>query len=279
MLQRRTPPPEQGGVQSMSEVGNLVGLTPEEALDRTVAYMTQEGASVIGRSENSVTFTYHKGPNMLILLLLLLLFLLPGILYWLAASRDTNFTITASPAEGGCRLLFGGEDAAGDGYYHFKQWVKLLPEPGPTPTEADVPTPPPRATRGAQTPDEVPLWATLLGYLFAGALVFGLLLLLGINAAVSLAVVVVLMGLAGIGAGRTKRIGRPAPTHSRSIPQWVKIAVATRDGGKCRRCGSAYELQYDHIIPYSQGGSSRDLNNIQLLCGRCNRLKSNRYVG
>jgi 5-methylcytosine-specific restriction endonuclease McrA len=65
----------------------------------------------------------------------------------------------------------------------------------------------------------------------------------------------------------------------RTIPQWVKIAVAHRDGGKCRRCGSAYELQYDHIVPYSGGGSSTDVNNIQLLCGRCNRLKSNRYVG
>ena len=70
-----------------------------------------------------------------------------------------------------------------------------------------------------------------------------------------------------------------APKPSRSIPQWVKIAVATRDGGKCRRCDSAYDLQYDHIIPYSHGGRSDDVNNIQLLCGRCNRLKSNRYIG
>ena len=71
-------------------------------------------------------------------------------------------------------------------------------------------------------------------------------------------------------------VGRP---RSRTIPQWVKIAVATRDGGKCRWCGSAYELQYDHVVPYSHGGSSDDVSNIQLLCGRCNRLKSNRYVG
>jgi hypothetical protein len=67
-----------------------------------------------------------------------------------------------------------------------------------------------------------------------------------------------------------------ARSPSRTIPQWVKIAVATRDGGKCRRCGSAYDLQYDHIIPYSREGRSDDVNNIQLLCGRCNRRKSNR---
>jgi 5-methylcytosine-specific restriction endonuclease McrA len=39
------------------------------------------------------------------------------------------------------------------------------------------------------------------------------------------------------------------------------------------------DLQYDHIIPYSLGSSSDDVDNIQLLCGRCNRRKSNRYVG
>lgn len=76
---------------------------------------------------------------------------------------------------------------------------------------------------------------------------------------------------------RNNSIGT-APVRSRSIPQWVKIAVATRDGGTCRGCGSDYELQYDHVIPFSRGGSS-DVNNIQLLCGRCNRRKSNRYIG
>ncbi len=60
----------------------------------------------------------------------------------------------------------------------------------------------------------------------------------------------------------------------RSIPQDVKIAVSVRDGGRCRRCGSDRDLQYDHIVPYSRGGSS-DVDNIQLLCGRCNRRKSN----
>lgn len=64
--------------------------------------------------------------------------------------------------------------------------------------------------------------------------------------------------------------------HSRTIPQDVKIAVAHRDGGKCRRCGSTKDLQYDHIHPWSLGGRSDDPNNIQLLCGYHNRLKGNR---
>ena len=66
--------------------------------------------------------------------------------------------------------------------------------------------------------------------------------------------------------------------RSRSIPQPVKIAVVTRDGGKCRRCGSIQDLQYDRILPNSRGGSSTEVNNIQLLCAKCSSLKSNRNI-
>jgi hypothetical protein len=75
--------------------------------------------------------------------------------------------------------------------------------------------------------------------------------------------------------GGEKRLER----RSRSIPQPVKIAVVSRDGGKCRRCGSIQDLQYDRIVPNSRGGSSTDVNNIQLLCGKCSSLKSNRNTG
>jgi 5-methylcytosine-specific restriction endonuclease McrA len=60
--------------------------------------------------------------------------------------------------------------------------------------------------------------------------------------------------------------------NTRSIPQDVKIAVAVRDHGRCRQCGSAQELHYDHVIPWSRGGANT-VNNIQLLCGPCNRAK------
>ena len=75
--------------------------------------------------------------------------------------------------------------------------------------------------------------------------------------------------------GGEKRLER----RSRSIPQPVKIAVVTRDGGKCRRCHSTQDLQYDRIVPNSRGGSSTEVNNIQLLCGKCSILKSNRNTG
>ena len=74
-------------------------------------------------------------------------------------------------------------------------------------------------------------------------------------------------------------VSAPAPArgavgerNSRVIPQDVKIAVAVRDQGKCVQCGSAEDLHYDHKIPWSRGGSNT-VNNIQLLCGPCNRRK------
>lgn len=60
--------------------------------------------------------------------------------------------------------------------------------------------------------------------------------------------------------------------NTRSVPQDVKIAVAARDGGRCRQCGSTADLHFDHVIPWSKGGANT-VANIQLLCGPCNRRK------
>jgi hypothetical protein len=60
--------------------------------------------------------------------------------------------------------------------------------------------------------------------------------------------------------------------NSRYISQDVKIAVSARDGGRCRQCGSTQDLHYDHVIPWSRGGTN-SVANIQLLCGPCNRRK------
>ncbi|WP_373567337.1 HNH endonuclease [Daejeonella sp.] len=62
--------------------------------------------------------------------------------------------------------------------------------------------------------------------------------------------------------------------QSRYISVTTKKIVYARDGGACRCCGSSLNLEYDHITPFSCGGGN-DVSNIQLLCQKCNRSKSN----
>ncbi len=64
----------------------------------------------------------------------------------------------------------------------------------------------------------------------------------------------------------------------RYIPKKVQREVWRRDMGRCVECGSKERLEFDHIIPVSKRGSNTT-RNIQLLCERCNRKKSNRIGG
>jgi hypothetical protein len=64
-------------------------------------------------------------------------------------------------------------------------------------------------------------------------------------------------------------------SEERKITQKVKDMVWNRDQGKCIECGSNEKLEFDHIIPFSKGGSNT-YRNIQLLCEKCNREKSNK---
>ena len=66
-------------------------------------------------------------------------------------------------------------------------------------------------------------------------------------------------------------------SQSKHVSATTKKIVFTRDGGLCQCCGSSNRLEYDHITPFSCGGSS-DASNIQLLCMKCNRSKSNSCV-
>ena len=69
---------------------------------------------------------------------------------------------------------------------------------------------------------------------------------------------------------------RLSPERRRIIPSHVKLEVWRRDEGKCVMCGAMDELHFDHVVPYSKGGTSETAANVQLLCARHNLAKSDR---
>jgi 5-methylcytosine-specific restriction endonuclease McrA len=56
------------------------------------------------------------------------------------------------------------------------------------------------------------------------------------------------------------------------IPEAVRHEVWRRDAGRCVDCGSRETLEFDHIIPWSEGGANT-ARNLELRCGPCNRRK------
>jgi 5-methylcytosine-specific restriction endonuclease McrA len=72
---------------------------------------------------------------------------------------------------------------------------------------------------------------------------------------------------------KTMESDEQANQRREAIPSEVKREVWRRDEGKCAKCGSRENLEYDHIIPVAKGGSNT-VRNIELLCEACNRSKS-----
>lgn len=69
---------------------------------------------------------------------------------------------------------------------------------------------------------------------------------------------------------------REDASRRRVIPTQVKLEVWKRDGGRCVICGATDELHFDHVLPYSKGGTSLKAENVQLLCARHNLQKRDR---
>ena len=69
----------------------------------------------------------------------------------------------------------------------------------------------------------------------------------------------------------------PVKPTVRFISSAVRVRVWIRDGGKCKSCGAQANLQFDHVIPVSKGGSSTE-ENIELLCKSCNQRKAGRIM-
>jgi hypothetical protein len=73
--------------------------------------------------------------------------------------------------------------------------------------------------------------------------------------------------------GRAESANNPSKNQMRpAIPAHIRTLVWERDRGRCVQCGSIVDLEFDHIIPLSKGGSNTE-RNIQLLCAKCNLEK------
>ena len=77
-----------------------------------------------------------------------------------------------------------------------------------------------------------------------------------------------------------RSLARRATPPSMKREAMVKALVA-QNGVQCQGCGRTFDstryLELDHIVPRSDGGSN-ELSNRVLLCGPCNRTKSNRLT-
>jgi len=68
-----------------------------------------------------------------------------------------------------------------------------------------------------------------------------------------------------------------AEARRERLPDDVRAFVWERDEGRCVRCGTDEDLQFDHVIPVAKGGGN-SIENVQVLCGDCNRVKSDSIV-
>ena len=65
-----------------------------------------------------------------------------------------------------------------------------------------------------------------------------------------------------------------------NIPPHVLMRVARRDNYKCQVCGLTLldnQIEFDHIIPVTKGGSSEE-HNLRVTCFDCNRKKSSKVT-
>ncbi|NWJ95774.1 MAG: HNH endonuclease [Chloroflexi bacterium] len=88
-----------------------------------------------------------------------------------------------------------------------------------------------------------------------------------------------------LGAGQDQSSQAKAPSRKQParhpIPTHLRFEVLRRDNFRCCFCGAnakeGVELQIDHKIPVSRGGTN-DPHNLQTLCQACNLGKSSQLL-
>lgn len=125
-------------------------------------------------------------------------------------------------------------------------------------------------------------WGLALGFLGWVVTTFSLGII-DLSAMIVIGVVAFIVGIVFLGIcifqpnAQAKKVRHPNHAN-RYIPAAVQREVWDRDGGVCINCDSEEDLEYDHVIPFSKGGSNTAAN-IQLLCRECNMRKSSTIGG
>lgn len=77
-----------------------------------------------------------------------------------------------------------------------------------------------------------------------------------------------------------KKYDETSKRERKYLTDKMRYDVLKRDDFKCQKCGisakDGVKLEVDHIFPVSKGGKT-EMSNLQTLCERCNRDKSDKY--
>ncbi len=57
----------------------------------------------------------------------------------------------------------------------------------------------------------------------------------------------------------------------------ILAAITVRDGFGCACCGAIKRIVVDHIVPVKRDGKT-EIDNLQLLCNRCNNIKGGQVI-
>ncbi len=74
--------------------------------------------------------------------------------------------------------------------------------------------------------------------------------------------------------GISARMSEAIQEEAMMLNDSIKKKVFDRDGRACTVCGNIDKLCVDHILPVSRGGFTQ-MDNLQVLCEKCNLRKSN----